>query len=282
MNKAQPEPGDWNSYLQRFKEGKSKSQMPDWVELSVKLFHHMCSCWHPTVVFGSWYEHVRGWWEKKQSSSRILYLFYEDMIEVSVSATLFGFRDTSMALQRLLFLQNTERELNRLCSFLGLSPTAEVKNQVMEKVQFDKMKNNRMANYSTDEYLDFKISPFIRKGEVYVLYICVHVCVCIHRDTNTHIYMYSCMFAYCIFDIFTTCFIGTRKWRTDPQTEFIWIHFARFLPNDAILWLTCGSATRQYVDVIGSVWCSHVSFTVYAQLQVIYCEQCLRDPSLFV
>lgn len=36
------------------------------------------------MVFGSWYEHVKGWWEKKQTSSDILYLFYEDLIKVSI------------------------------------------------------------------------------------------------------------------------------------------------------------------------------------------------------
>ncbi|XP_053173570.1 cytosolic sulfotransferase 2-like [Scomber japonicus] len=116
MNTAQPEPGDWSSFLQRFIEGK--------------------------MVFGSWYDHVRGWWDKKQTSSNILYLFYEDMIE------------------------DTERELSRLCSFLGLSPTAEMKKQVIEKVLFNNMRKNQMVNGSLDEVLDFKISPFMRKGKV--------------------------------------------------------------------------------------------------------------------
>eukprot|EP00064_Thunnus_orientalis_P001938 superscaffoldBa00000133_g1942 len=116
MNKVQPEPGDWNSFLQRFIEGK--------------------------MVFGSWYEHVRVWWEKKKTSSNILYLFYEDLIE------------------------NTERELSRLCSFLGLSPSDELKKQVIEKVLFDNMKKNKMVNGSNDEVFDFKISPFMRKGKV--------------------------------------------------------------------------------------------------------------------
>ncbi|XP_042263832.1 cytosolic sulfotransferase 3-like [Thunnus albacares] len=116
MNKVQPEPGDWSSFLQRFIEGK--------------------------MVFGSWYEHVRVWWEKKKTSSNILYLFYEDLIE------------------------NTEQELSRLCSFLGLSPSEELKKQVIEKVLFDNMKKNKMVNGSNDEVFDFKISPFMRKGKV--------------------------------------------------------------------------------------------------------------------
>ncbi|XP_020560409.1 cytosolic sulfotransferase 3-like [Oryzias latipes] len=116
MNKAQPEPGDWSSYLKRFMDGK--------------------------MVFGSWYEHVKGWWEKQKSHPNILYLFYEDLIE------------------------NTEEELDKLCSFLGLSPSSESKKQVMEKALFDNMKNNKMANGSADAVLDFKISPFMRKGKV--------------------------------------------------------------------------------------------------------------------
>ncbi|XP_037540635.1 cytosolic sulfotransferase 2 [Nematolebias whitei] len=116
MNKAQPEPGDWSSFLHRFMEGQ--------------------------MVFGSWYEHVTGWWEKKQTSSNILFLFYEDLIE------------------------DFAGELNRLCSFLGLSPSAEKKKHITEKVLFDNMKRNKMVNGSTDEVFDLSISHFIRKGNV--------------------------------------------------------------------------------------------------------------------
>lgn len=37
---------------------------------------------HNSVAFGSWYNHVKGWWEKKQTYSNIHYMFYEDLIEV--------------------------------------------------------------------------------------------------------------------------------------------------------------------------------------------------------
>ena len=34
------------------------------------------------VLFGSWYDHVNNWWKKKQTYSKLHYMFYEDMIEV--------------------------------------------------------------------------------------------------------------------------------------------------------------------------------------------------------
>lgn len=116
MNGIQPEAGDWSSYFQRFLEGK--------------------------LAFGSWYDHVNAWWKKKQTYSKLHYMFYEDLIE------------------------DTGREIDKLCSFLGLTPSAEEKIKLASGVQFDKMKKNEMANYSTLPILDFKVSPFMRKGKV--------------------------------------------------------------------------------------------------------------------
>lgn len=116
MNCVEPEPGDWNNYFQRFLEGKT--------------------------VFGSWYDHVSGWWEKKKTCSKIHYMFYEDMVE------------------------DTGREIEKLCQFLGLSAQAEERERITHQVQFDSMKKNDMANYSTLPVMDFKISPFMRKGKV--------------------------------------------------------------------------------------------------------------------
>ncbi|XP_074500052.1 cytosolic sulfotransferase 3-like isoform X1 [Sebastes fasciatus] len=116
MNSNSPEPGDWSTFLQNFMEGK--------------------------VVYGSWYDHVSGWWEKKQTHSRFHYVFYEDLIK------------------------DTGQEIDRLCSFLGLTPSAEEKERVTTEVKFDNMKQNKMSNFSTLLTMNQKVSPFMRKGKV--------------------------------------------------------------------------------------------------------------------
>ncbi|XP_076859292.1 cytosolic sulfotransferase 2-like [Brachyhypopomus gauderio] len=116
IEKMQPEPGDWSSYLQRFKDGK--------------------------MVYGSWYDHVRGWWEKKQTHSRIHYMFYEDLVE------------------------NTGREIKRLSSFLGLSTSEDEKAKIREAVHFDVMKDNPLTNFADDVTLDAPVPQFMRKGKV--------------------------------------------------------------------------------------------------------------------
>ncbi|XP_035261179.1 cytosolic sulfotransferase 1-like isoform X2 [Anguilla anguilla] len=116
MNCLQPEPGDWASYLQRFREGK--------------------------VTFGSWYDHVTGWWEKSQTCPNLLYLHYEDLAE------------------------DIDRELERLCSFLDVCPTEEERRRAKEGAKFDAMKDNAMTNGTLIKAMDPKISPFMRKGKV--------------------------------------------------------------------------------------------------------------------
>ncbi|XP_040911322.1 cytosolic sulfotransferase 3-like [Toxotes jaculatrix] len=94
------------------------------------------------LVFGSWYDHVNDWWKKKQTYSNLHYMFFEDLVE------------------------DTGREIDKLCCFLGLSLSAEDKKQITGGVQFDNMKKNKMTNYSTFPAMDFKISTFMRKGKV--------------------------------------------------------------------------------------------------------------------
>ncbi|XP_034028610.1 cytosolic sulfotransferase 2-like [Thalassophryne amazonica] len=94
------------------------------------------------MVHGSWYDHVNSWWEKKQTYSNLHYMFYEDIIE------------------------DPAREINQLCSFLGLCLSAEEKEKVMTDMKFEAMAQNKMANYSTIAPLNQNVSTFLRKGKV--------------------------------------------------------------------------------------------------------------------
>ncbi|XP_047638747.1 sulfotransferase 1C4-like [Phacochoerus africanus] len=113
MNKRLPDPGSWDEYFEIFLAGK--------------------------VLWGSWYEHVKSWWKKKDSHP-ILYLFYEDM------------------------LKDPKREIRKVMEFLGKNLKEEVLNKIVYHTSFDVMKNNPMTNYIDDKHLNHKLSPFMRKG----------------------------------------------------------------------------------------------------------------------
>lgn len=62
--------------------------------------------------------------------------------------------------------QDTRREINKLCSFLGLSPSPEKMEMIIDKVKFENMKTNDMVNNKSFQGLNFKVSSFMRKGTV--------------------------------------------------------------------------------------------------------------------
>ncbi|KAM5126735.1 sulfotransferase 1C1-like [Callospermophilus lateralis] len=114
MNSMVPDPGTWEEYIETFKDGK--------------------------VLWGSWYDHVKGWWDMKDQH-HILYLFYEDMKE------------------------NPKREIEKILKFLEKDITEEVLNKNIYHTSFDVMKQKPMANYTTlpSSIMDHSISPFMRK-----------------------------------------------------------------------------------------------------------------------
>ncbi|XP_044523004.1 sulfotransferase 1C4-like isoform X2 [Gracilinanus agilis] len=115
MNAALPDPGTWEEYFEDFLNGKV--------------------CW------GSWYDHVKGWWEAKDKYP-ILYLFYEDMKEYP------------------------KREIQKIMEFMGKNSDEDVLNKIIYHTSFDIMKKNPMANYTTipGDIMDHSVSPFMRKG----------------------------------------------------------------------------------------------------------------------
>uniref|UniRef100_A0A2I3SY24 Sulfotransferase n=1 Tax=Pan troglodytes TaxID=9598 RepID=A0A2I3SY24_PANTR len=112
MAKMHPDPGTWEEFLDKFMTGK--------------------------LCFGSWYDHVKGWWEKKKDY-RILYLFYEDMKEC---------------------------EIQKVLKFLEKDKPETIVDKILHHSSFDVMKQNSCTNYTTmgKNEMDHYVFPFVRKG----------------------------------------------------------------------------------------------------------------------
>ncbi|XP_032093355.1 sulfotransferase 1C2-like isoform X2 [Thamnophis elegans] len=117
MNQAMPKPGNWDQFLENFLTGQ--------------------------IAWGSWFEHVRGWWEAKEHHP-ILYLFYEDIKE------------------------DPTREIQKIAHFLNFELPDPLLKEIVEHTKFETMKSNPMANYLTLPafVMNQSLSPFMRKGIV--------------------------------------------------------------------------------------------------------------------
>ncbi|KAM3821638.1 sulfotransferase 1A1-like isoform 2-T2 [Vipera latastei] len=115
MAKLHPEPGTWEEFLEKFMDGN--------------------------VSFGSWYDHVKGWWDIREKY-RILYLFYEDMKE------------------------DPEQEIRKIMEFLETPADENLVKKIAHHTSFKEMSQNPMANYTgvPISFMDHTISPFMRKG----------------------------------------------------------------------------------------------------------------------
>ncbi|XP_069100109.1 sulfotransferase 1C1-like isoform X1 [Pleurodeles waltl] len=117
MNHGLPAPGTWDEYFDAFLAGE--------------------------VPWGSWYDHVKGWWNAKDRQ-RILFIFYEDLKE------------------------DPKREIQKVLQFLGKDLGDAVLEKIIHHTSFQEMKNNPMTNYSSipSFIFDHSISPFLRKGTI--------------------------------------------------------------------------------------------------------------------
>ncbi|KAM9837645.1 sulfotransferase 2B1-like [Aulostomus maculatus] len=96
---------------------------------------------HGKVMFGSWFDHVKGWL-RCGDRERIMYISYEEMIV------------------------DLKDSVARIAQFLGKSLDDEVIAEISERCLFKNMKKNNMSNYSVvpKEYMDQTKSEFLRKG----------------------------------------------------------------------------------------------------------------------
>uniref|UniRef100_A0A8C9SX34 Sulfotransferase n=1 Tax=Scleropages formosus TaxID=113540 RepID=A0A8C9SX34_SCLFO len=93
------------------------------------------------VIFGSWFDHVKGWLGAKDQD-RIMYISYEEMI------------------------LDLKASISKISLFIGKTLSQEVIEKIADHCMFKNMKQNKMSNYSLvpSEYMDQKKSEFLRKG----------------------------------------------------------------------------------------------------------------------
>lgn len=131
------------------------------------------------MAYGSWYEHVRGWWEKRREK-QLLYLFYEDMKKVRWAGERGACTCPGCSPPSPLFLggapalstpapanpQDPQREVQKILQFLGKEVSEETVARILHHTSFQEMKKNPAANYETmpSSLMDHSLSPFMRKG----------------------------------------------------------------------------------------------------------------------
>ncbi|XP_066432947.1 sulfotransferase 1C1-like [Eleutherodactylus coqui] len=117
MDQTLPDPETWDNFFSMFLKG--------------------------SLAWGDWFDHVNGWWKAKDKH-KILYIFYEDMIE------------------------DSRRELCKVMRFLGKDFSEDVVKKILHHTSFKAMKANPMINFSvfSESIFDQSVSSFMRKGTV--------------------------------------------------------------------------------------------------------------------
>ncbi|XP_078527508.1 sulfotransferase 2A1-like [Lissotriton helveticus] len=117
MAKFLPDPGSFEEFLKKFLEG--------------------------TVHFGSWFEHVKGWWSHREEI-KFLHMSYEDM------------------------KKDLRHSIERVCKFLSCPMYQEELEGIEKHCTFTTMSQNSMVNCTliAPEILDHNQGKFMRKGNV--------------------------------------------------------------------------------------------------------------------
>ncbi|KAF7643839.1 hypothetical protein LDENG_00232410 [Lucifuga dentata] len=96
---------------------------------------------NPQIVFGSWFDHVKGWLNA-EDKEHIMYISYEEII------------------------LDLKGSVARIAQFLEKSLDAELIEKITDRCLFKNMKQNKMTNYSLipSNQLNQSKSEFLRKG----------------------------------------------------------------------------------------------------------------------
>ncbi|XP_033014027.1 sulfotransferase 2B1-like [Lacerta agilis] len=93
------------------------------------------------VGYGSWFDHVKSWVEMKERAN-IFFITYEEL------------------------QQDLRGSVQKICHFLGKELNSQQIESVVENASFQKMKDNKMSNFSLipEKFFDQTKAKFMRKG----------------------------------------------------------------------------------------------------------------------
>ncbi|XP_066494729.1 sulfotransferase 2B1-like [Tiliqua scincoides] len=94
------------------------------------------------VIYGSWFDHVKGWLAMKDMPNFFL-ITYEEL------------------------QQDLRGSVERICRFLGKELTSQQIDSVVENASFETMKNNKMSNFTQvpNDMMDHSKGKLMRKGK---------------------------------------------------------------------------------------------------------------------
>ncbi|KAM8927050.1 sulfotransferase 2B1-like [Pelodytes ibericus] len=102
---------------------------------------HMEEFLKGNVVYGSWFDHIKGWMQMKDDK-RFFFITYEEL------------------------LQDLRGCVVRICKFLGQELDDDAIDSVVKHSSFKTMKENKMSNWTmlTSDVIDHSKGSFLRKG----------------------------------------------------------------------------------------------------------------------